>query len=286
MNIKKATLLTILTAIGIGLVSCAFKLKDYNFSKITKPVIAESYIEEIQESNKSRTHTRAVNKTISNLTNKTLTFNYNPTIQQSATYNIYFQTSTGEFDGLRLGTDTNEYGVFYYIDYLWNNNTNAIYYYSPGANYTSWLSNPAMSITITGGQDVTNPNLISWLIANSNLNTTEQIADIENGNFVSLQQLMLKILTLPFTFISQAFNVTLWPNTPYAFNISNFILSLIAISAILFIIKLFTSGFSVIGNYNSNIQQNKLTKAKIAETKSKTNLNNRTDPNKKVIKRE
>lgn len=71
---------------------------------------------------------------------------------------------------------------------------------------------------------------------------------------------MLQILTMPFTFISQAFNITLWPNTAWEFNLSNFILSIIAIASILFIIRLFTSGFTVIGNYTSNQESKKVNK--------------------------
>lgn len=71
---------------------------------------------------------------------------------------------------------------------------------------------------------------------------------------IALQPLMLNILTMPFTFISQAFDVTLWPGTAYEFNFANFIKGIIAIATIMFIIKLFTSGFSIIGNYTSNIR--------------------------------
>lgn len=83
--------------------------------------------------------------------------------------------------------------------------------------------------------------------------------------------LMFQILTMPFTFISQAFNLTLWEGTPYQFNFSNLILSLIAIATIIFIIKLFTSGFSVIGNYTSHRADTKLknSQTKLNEAKTK-----------------
>lgn len=98
--------------------------------------------------------------------------------------------------------------------------------------------------------------------------------DLADGNFLSLRNTMLSVLTMPFTFINQAFNVTLWEGTPYAFNISNFIKGMIAIAAILFIIRLFTTGFSIIGNYTGGISNSRLDrqqkKANIAKTKAQT----------------
>lgn len=94
--------------------------------------------------------------------------------------------------------------------------------------------------------------------------------DVEDGNFISLTGMMLNILTLPFTFITKAFDLTLWSGTPWAFNIKNFIMVVIAIMAFMFIIKLFTSGFSVLGNFSSNHQRNKLTKSQTKLNKAKT----------------
>ena len=109
--------------------------------------------------------------------------------------------------------------------------------------------------------------------------------DLADGNFVSIQETMLNVLTMPFTFISQGFNITLWENTPYEINIGNFIKSLIAIATILFIIKMFTSGFSVIGNYTTgtgnNISQWRKNRSERKLNESKTRLNDRTNPNHK-----
>lgn len=103
------------------------------------------------------------------------------------------------------------------------------------------------------------------------------------NNPLDITGLMLNILTMPFTFINQAFDVTLWPGTQYAFNFARFIKGLLAIMAILFIIRLFTSGFSIIGNYTQTRNDSKLTKQKIKESKARTNLIKRTDPNHKYI---
>lgn len=87
---------------------------------------------------------------------------------------------------------------------------------------------------------------------------------------VDVKSLMLQILTMPFTFITQAFNITLWPGTEYAFNFAHFIMALIAIASILFIIKLFTSGFSIVSNYtNTKINKSKPQKITKAEKPKK-----------------
>lgn len=105
--------------------------------------------------------------------------------------------------------------------------------------------------------------------------------DLIDGNFIDIRNMMLSVLTMPFTFINQAFDVTLWEGTAYEFNVGNFIKGLIAIASILFIIRLFTSGFSIIGNYTGDIRarndtsklrrsQTELNKAKTEKTKNST----------------
>lgn len=59
-----------------------------------------------------------------------------------------------------------------------------------------------------------------------------------SGDIVDIPRLLFTVITLPFTFISQAFNVTLFPNTPYAVNVSNLMLGIIAVIVIFAIIKL------------------------------------------------
>ena len=247
MNIKRAIIIGTLSAITIGLIAIGIKTKSFNIeNKTTTP---------IQHRQKVKSNAIQVDatETITDLTNYTITFNEYLTINESyKKWNINFSTSYGTSTDLQIGTSSDSSGTFYYMDYVWNTDVYATYFRQPSTNINSWNSLESRTITITSGTDVRNPTLITWLQNNSNINTTYQPPNIENGNFISLQGLMIQILTMPFTFISQAFNVTLWPNTPYEFNISNFILSLIAIATILFIIKLFTSGFSIVGNYTNN----------------------------------
>lgn len=141
-------------------------------------------------------------------------------------------------------------------------------------NANVWDSYKYQTIFIIDGTDVQNPNLLAFLNANAEylgrFTPPAPPIDIEDGNMVSIQTLMLNILTLPFTFITKAFDVTLWPNTAYEFNIGNFIMGIIAISAVLFIIKLFTSGFAVVGNYTNKSSQTRLNKAKTKQIKQQT----------------
>lgn len=106
--------------------------------------------------------------------------------------------------------------------------------------------------------------------------------DIENGNFMSLTKFILNILTLPFTFLSQAFDLTLWANTPWAFNIKNAIFVMIGIMTFIFIIKLFTRGFDSLGNYTGSISKNKVNRSQAKLNKEKAKLAARTDPNTKT----
>ena len=55
---------------------------------------------------------------------------------------------------------------------------------------------------------------------------------------VDIPGLMWQILEMPFAFVSQAFNLTLFPGTPYQVNISNLFLSIIAIFVFVWLIGL------------------------------------------------
>lgn len=107
--------------------------------------------------------------------------------------------------------------------------------------------------------------------------TTRQLNTICDGFFfygifaiqpttevIDLPGLMFQILGMPFAFISQAFNVTLFPNTPYQVNISNIFLTLIAILIFLWLIKLILGKADIgsfiadqKGNYTKQNNENK-----------------------------
>ena len=66
-------------------------------------------------------------------------------------------------------------------------------------------------------------------------NPTYEIIDLPN--------VMLSILTMPFTFFSQAFNLTLFPNTPYAINVGHTILIVVGVIGAIYLIKYLVSIF-------------------------------------------
>lgn len=55
---------------------------------------------------------------------------------------------------------------------------------------------------------------------------------------INLPELIFTILTMPFSFISTAFNLTLFSGTPYAINVSNLFLAIIAVLIFIFIMKI------------------------------------------------
>lgn len=60
---------------------------------------------------------------------------------------------------------------------------------------------------------------------------------------IDLPNVMLSILTMPFTFFSQAFNLTLFPNTPYAINVGHTILIIVGVIGSIYLIKYLVSIF-------------------------------------------
>ena len=115
----------------------------------------------------------------------------------------------------------------------------------------------------------------------NSLNLQIQEFERTGSAVIDLPGVMLQILAMPWTFITTAFNVTLWEGTNYAINFANVFKGLIAILTLLFIIRLFTNGFNAIGQISNNASQTELNKAKTKESLSKARLNDRTDPNKK-----
>lgn len=81
--------------------------------------------------------------------------------------------------------------------------------------------------------NITNPLILTFEVAP---NTNMEVIDVGG--------LLFEILSMPFTFMSGFFNITLFPGTPYQFNISNIILGLLATLALIAIIKI---GISIAG---------------------------------------
>lgn len=67
-------------------------------------------------------------------------------------------------------------------------------------------------------------------------------SDTITMEYIDIPNMMFNILTMPFAFISQAFNLTIFPGTAYAVNISNLFLAIIGIAVFVFILKKILKG--------------------------------------------
>lgn len=106
-----------------------------------------------------------------------------------------------------------------------------------------------------------------------NLNLTATILNYGRAiEIVNIPGLMFDVLTLPFAFISQAFNLTLFPGTPYQVNISNIFLALIGISLLLWVLKIIL-GKAELGGMINDVQSarndSKVIKAQTKEAQYK-----------------
>lgn len=72
----------------------------------------------------------------------------------------------------------------------------------------------------------------------NNMITGQMIVGSQTSEVIDLPGIMFYVLTMPFTFISVAFNLTLFEGTPYQINISNLFLSIIAIFVFIFLISM------------------------------------------------
>lgn len=70
-----------------------------------------------------------------------------------------------------------------------------------------------------------------------NFDYTYVIDNTTTYEVVDIPGLLFNILVMPFAFISQAFNFTVFPGTPYALNISHIVMALIVAGILIFIIK-------------------------------------------------
>ena len=75
---------------------------------------------------------------------------------------------------------------------------------------------------------------VSWTIPDVNI--TQEVIDIPD--------IMFTILTMPFSFVSQAFNLTLFAGTKYQINISALFLAIIGVMIFIFLLKLIISNLN------------------------------------------
>ena len=94
--------------------------------------------------------------------------------------------------------------------------------------------NYSSSSHVTLNDTIENGNIVFYCGGNLTYkyyinNPTYEVIDLPN--------VMLSILTMPFTFFSQAFNLTLFPNTPYALNVGHTILIIVGVIGTIYLIK-------------------------------------------------
>ena len=103
-------------------------------------------------------------------------------------------------------------------------------YYDFGQDQWENFGTNASTIPLNSGQ-----NRISGIW----INGTNVIPQGGTYEVIDIPGLMWEILTMPFAFVSQAFNLTLFPGTPYQLNIANLFLSIIAIVVFVWLISFF-----------------------------------------------
>lgn len=102
--------------------------------------------------------------------------------------------------------------------------------------YTYWRNNNQIetdTTTLTSGgtaQEI-------WLNSYHSSISGTFVQPISTYEVIDIPGLMWTILTLPFSFISTAFNLTLFPGTPYQLNISQLFLVIIGLLVFIWIIK-------------------------------------------------
>lgn len=118
----------------------------------------------------------------------------------------------------------------YYIIYL------QPYYYSDEENNMEQVeSNIAATGTINNHQVFTYNNI--------EINGTEIIASTGTGEIVNIPGVMFTVLGMPFTFLSTAFNLTIFPGTAYEVNIGTMLLCVIAVLTFVFLIRIIIKAF-------------------------------------------
>lgn len=114
------------------------------------------------------------------------------------------------------------------INLIPNDKTYIVIEYIPLVEINETYSQKTLPIHRDSQFDITN-----WIITGTNVIPTEAY------EVVDIPGLMWDILAMPFAFVSQAFNLTLFPGTPYQVNISNLFLAIIAIFVFVWLITLF-----------------------------------------------
>lgn len=145
--------------------------------------------------------------------------------QIESPYNAYNYTKQIE----QLTIPSNAYTQDYTFDQTFTVSANKTTYYII-----------VMTVIMTGASSIVTYNNPYVYFATGRALTVTGTNIIPTGNYevVDIGGLMFQILTMPFTWYSMAFNITLFEGTPYAVNISQLLLALIAVLVFVFILKI------------------------------------------------
>lgn len=175
------------------------------------------------------------NETYTNLAITTLT--YTRENGGHITNNLATATSTW-----LTGTSTGPFSILY--QNILSNPYRYIYYYVEmesgdlaGTNLLEIQPQPNQEENATKIKNNT-INGMAWAY-NTKIVTNYTPVTIVNYEEIDISNLLWEILTMPFTFFATAFNLTLFANTPFEFNIAELLLSLFAALIFIWIIKKF-----------------------------------------------
>lgn len=179
-------------------------------------------------------------KTINAKTVENISINYQNT-QENIKYGGKFTTANTNYKE----SDTIEYTtsiVGYDIEYKRNNNDNVSFYVNVLQPISDW-SITANNQTYELQESLTSFNIegaaTEFVLKYKNeIKKTYKISLFEEkaGDYVDIPGLILTIITLPFSFISQAFNITLFKGTPYAINVSTMLLTIVGGAILIWLI--------------------------------------------------
>lgn len=136
-------------------------------------------------------------------------------------YNTYEElASNGNITPISTTNYVHNSGTYEYIDINMNINLSTLF-------STYVIINLKTNITAYDSVQTSG----TWYIAYNAMggNIMAIIGATGGYEVIDIPDLMFNIITLPFAFISQAFNVTLFPNTPYQVNIATLFIAILAI---------------------------------------------------------
>lgn len=209
-------------------------------------------VNSIKNENNGENFETEINTYLTELNNITNTnYNEDATIDVYGKRFIYTPNGWEQFEGYERWT----YTCIFEDSIQLNIAANGVIISDP-TEREAWFNN---FYEIINGQNVWNyqPRSTNFVAQRTTYFMSVDTGNSQSPEVIDIGGIMWDIIGMPFTFINQAFDVTLFPGTIYQFNIGNLFKGLIAILAVLFVVKLFTRGIDVLGAYTGSAQDNK-----------------------------